>query len=59
MSALRGDKGMRDKLAYRIYFYVRSLRQFVETGKLEEEPDDFHIQFMETQMVSYYKETMA
>ena len=59
MSGLRGDRSPHDKLAYRIYYYVRSLRQFVETGKLDEEPDEFHIQFMETQMVSYYKETMA
>ena len=59
MSALRGDKGLHEKLAYRIYYYVRYLRQFVESGNLEEDLDEFHIQFMETQLVSYFKETLA
>ena len=41
-----------------IHNYVHSLRVFVEKGILNSEPTDFHIEFMDTQMVSYFKDTL-
>lgn len=40
-----------------IHSYVHSLRIFIEKGVLNSEPTDFHIEFIETQMVSYFKDT--
>ena len=52
------EKHIEDRLTSKIFAYIKILRNFIETGKIEEELDDFLIQFMETQMVSYYKENL-
>lgn len=36
--------------------YVNNLRGFVMKGVLDQEPTDFHIELIETQLVSYFKD---
>lgn len=37
--------------------YVNHLRVFIEKGVLDQEPTDFHMEFIDTQMVSYFKDS--
>ena len=50
-----GEKEKKETKAAILHSYVNSLKIFIEKGVLNIEPTDFHIEFMDTQMVSYYK----